>query len=315
MPLLLSVILYLLLIPFSFAAKEENYQLKIVYPYKHPIPHQISLENATETVQLQSKSGLLFVSTMLNGKGPYLFWLDTGSEISIISKEVVDDLKLPLLTKTRHNIQASHGSEILTSYLSLAPSLEIGKTTFKNAPFITVDKNHNANTLFTNLGVVGMLGINLFHGITITINFPQKTLSFQKHYVPDKNNMQMNSVYFFPVVSGKVFHNKTEKAYSFLIDTGFNGSIEMPNCNKEKLQNVKTNNSIDFFNNIETGFLSTLNGMIRFGQLSQINPVVRYADSYCKKPRSFGLIGTQFLKDKTLTINLEKRILSIVPAK
>ncbi len=314
MPLLLSVILYFLIIPFSFAEKEESYQLKIVYPYKHPIPHQISLNNATETVQLQSKYGLLFVSTMLNGKGPYLFWLDTGSEISIISKEVVDDLKLPLLTKTQHNIQASHGSELLTSYLSLAPSLEIGKTAFKNAPFITIDKQHNAHKLFTKLGVVGMLGINLFHGVTITINFPQKTLSFQEHYIPNKNSMLMNSGYFFPVVTGKVSHHNIENTYPFLIDTGFNGSIEIPDCNQEKLPNVKVSNSIDFFNNIDTGFLSTLNGMIRFGQLNQINPVVRYAESYCKKPRPFGLIGTQFLKDKTLTINLEKRILSIMHA-
>lgn len=317
MPLLLSVILYLFIIPFSFATtkNEESYQLKIVYPYKHPIPHQISLDNLTETVKLYSEFGLLFVSATLNGKGPYLFWLDTGSEISIISKEVVDNLKLPLLTKTRHNIQASYGSEMLTSYLTIAPSLKIGKTTFKNAPFITVDKKHKAHQLFTNLGVVGMLGINLFHGVTMTINFPKNTLSFQKHYVPTQNSMRMSGIYFFPVIPGKVLHNNAEKSYPFLIDTGFNGSIEMPDCNKNKPQNFEVSNSLDFFNNVETGFLSKLNGMISIGKLNQNNPVVRYADSYCKKPRPFGLIGTQFLKDKTLTINLEKRILSIVQNK
>lgn len=312
MRLILSVILYTCFLSAGFSAPDtQSYKIKVVYPYKHPIPHQITLDNLTEEVKFFTEFGLLFVKIKVNGEGPFVFWLDTGSEISIISKELVDQIKLPLISKTRHKIQASYSQASISSYLTVAPRLQMDKVSFKNAPFITIDKKSSVHKLFDNLGVKGLIGINMFHGTTLTINFKNNTLMFQKHVIPSKNTLRMRGVYFFPVISAVVNQNNSNKVYPFLIDTGFNGGIEMPDCNKAQRPHHKESHSMDFFNKIERGFLTKINGHIKVGNMKIPDPVVRYAESNCKKKRPFGLLGTQFFKGKIITINLEKRVLSI----
>lgn len=310
MRLLLSVIC-LLFAAVCFGQAEQSYHIKVVQPYKHPIPQQITLEKLTEKIKLIDEFGLLFVRATINGHGPYLFWLDTGSEISLISRKIVDESKMPLLSKTKHKIQASYSIQSLESHFTVAPTLKMSGVTFTNAPFITVDPKHQAHRLFDNLNVAGLLGINLFHGVTISINLSDHTMLFQKNVTPSENVVKLRGRYFFPVISAAIRHENKLTIYPFLIDTGFNGGIEMPDCNRNRKDTDKSSHSLDFFNKTEKGFITQINGHIQVGSMIVKDPIVRYAESNCRQSRPFGLIGTQFLKDKTLTINLEKRMLSI----
>lgn len=308
---LIAVIISVCFVTTCFAKDNQFYKVKIVKPYKHPIPQQITLYHLTERVSFFSEFGLLFVRAKINDQGPYTFWLDTGSEISLISKQIADDLKLPLLAGKKRHIQASYSKASLNTHLALAPSLNMGQVQFQSAPFLTIEKQHQAHQLLDNLNIAGIIGINMFHGVTVAINLKNNVMVFQKHVIPSSNALRMKGLYFFPVVNADVEHDAKKSSYPFLIDTGFNGGVEMPNCNKNRLPSHQASHSRDFFNKIERGFLVKLKGYIKVGNMTVPNPVVRYAESNCLKKRPFGLIGTQFLKDKIVTINLKKRLISI----
>ncbi len=292
--------------------KEIIHKLKIVQPYKQLIPHSVRLSGLTDKVKLITDLGLLFINVYINGKGPFVFWLDTGSEITLISKQLVKKLELPIIAKIEKHIQASHSKEKLNSELAIADEINIGDASFYKTPIFTLDEKHKAFKLLKNLDVVGIIGMNMFYDVTLTLDIAHNTFYMHKYFTPEKNAVKLTSQYFSPVIYVKIKNNGKTKQYPFLVDSGFNGGIEMPDCNTNKSNNGRVSHSLDFFSNIEKGIYQNINGKLTIGKLDFRNPEVRYLPSNCKKNKPFGLLGTKFLKNKLVSINLRKRLLSIV---
>tara|TARA_R110002110_G_scaffold271566_1_gene486920 strand:+ start:19555 stop:20532 length:978 start_codon:yes stop_codon:yes gene_type:complete len=292
--------------------KDVIYKLKIVQPYKQTIPHSVTLPKFTEEVKLITDLGLIFINAYINGKGPFVFWLDTGSEITLISNKIVKELELPLVAKIEKHIQASHSKKKMDSHLAIADKINIGDATFHKAPIFTLDEKHKAFELLKNLDVVGIIGMNMFYDVTLTLDIAHNKFYMQKNFTPETNAIKLTGLYFSPVIYVKIKNRGKTKQYPFLVDSGFNGGIEMPDCNTNTNDNTRISHSLDFFSKVEKGFYHNIQGKLSIGQLDYRNPEVRYVPSNCKKKKPFGLLGTKFLKDKLVSINLRKRLLSII---
>lgn len=306
-----------MLIPFSHASDAKSdedapiYKLKIVQPYKQTIPHKVTLPKLTDEVKLITDLGLLFINVYINGKGPFVFWLDTGSEITMVSSAIAKELNLPIVAKTKQRIKASHSYDTIESILTLG-NINIGQTTFHQAPIFTLDESHKAFSLLKNLDVVGIIGMNMFYDLTLTLDIANNRFFLQKHFIPDENAVRLTGMYFSPVISVKFNSDGKVEQIPFLVDSGFNGGVEMPTCKKDIEQTGRISHSLDFFSQVETGYNTTLKGKMTIGLLDFRNPEVRFVPSNCKKSKPFGLIGTKFLRDKLVSINLRKRLLSVL---
>jgi len=293
-------------------AKEIIHKLKIVQPHKQPIPHSVKLSSRIDKVKLMTDLGLLFINVYINGKGPFVFWLDTGSEMTLISEQLVKKLELPIIAKIEKHIQASHSKEKLDSALAIADEVNIGDASFYKTPIFTLSEKHKAFKLLKNLDVVGIIGMNMFYDLTLTLDIAQNKFYMHKYFTPDKNAVKLTGQYFSPVIYVKIKNSGKTKQYPFLVDSGFNGGIEMPDCSTHKNNTGRVSHSLDFFSNIEKGIYQDIKGKMSIGKLDFRNPEVRYLPSNCKKNKAFGLLGTKFLKDKLVSINLRKRLLSII---
>ncbi len=112
------------------------------------------------TVQTgQDESKRMTVPVMVNGQGPFQFIIDTGSDVSVVSTELADALKME--AKGRARIQAMNGPA--TGKMVMVKSMTVSNSTLTNfrAPAIPRER----------LGADGMLGINSLENQRITIDF------------------------------------------------------------------------------------------------------------------------------------------------
>ena len=70
----------------------------LAWQYVHveiPPPESITLADAGTTVPMLDVGGRAAVEARINGQGPYLFLFDTGASATVLSPELIQELKLP----------------------------------------------------------------------------------------------------------------------------------------------------------------------------------------------------------------------------
>lgn len=123
-------------------------------------------EAAPETLSTgEDNSSRLTVPVTINGKGPYHFIIDTGSDRSVISREVADSLGLPSAGKAR---MVSMGG--------------VNEVRIVRVDSLRVSANRELKGLVApalssrNLGADGLLGLDALKGQRIEIDFAAQTM-------------------------------------------------------------------------------------------------------------------------------------------
>ena len=105
------------------------------------------------------------VAVQVNGKGPYRFLVDTGSERTVISRQLANRLNLEAGQVTKlHSVVGINRVE--TVYI---PTLTVSSNTISvvDAPALEA----------SNIGADGMLGIDSLHSQRVMFDFKAKTMS------------------------------------------------------------------------------------------------------------------------------------------
>ncbi len=136
------------------------------------------------SVDLPMKSrGLMpAVEVMVNGKGPFLFAIDTGAGgLARVDSSLMKQLGL----KTVGQAQAGDGSGQNTRTLDVVrlDSLKVGDIEFKDVEGITRDYNTSPNLP----KIDGILGFNLFAEYLLTLDFPAKRVRIESGELPKAN--------------------------------------------------------------------------------------------------------------------------------
>jgi predicted aspartyl protease len=112
------------------------------------------------------------VPVTINGSGPYSFLVDTGSERTVISKELAGALQLGAGPKTRmHSVTGTNNVATV-----IIPRLELSRRTVKDIAAPALPQLH--------IGASGMLGIDTLKTQHILFDFAGKRMALSSQPVP-----------------------------------------------------------------------------------------------------------------------------------
>ena len=135
-------------------------------PAQAPPPSPTPGAAAPETLPLaQDPTQRLTLPVMVNGKGPYDFLVDTGSDRSVISRELAATLALP--PGRRVMIHESAGSDRVSTVV--IDHLTVGAR--------TIDHVEAPSLAAENLGAAGMLGVDALRDLHLVMDFKAMTLT------------------------------------------------------------------------------------------------------------------------------------------
>lgn len=115
------------------------------------------------------------VSTMIDGKGPYQFLIDTGAERTVISAELAQRLKLREGTGTRMHSMTGVGNVSTV----IIPKLQVSKN--------PVSGIHAPALREAHLGAAGMLGIDSLQKQRVLFDFGQQKMTVTPSRVAERN--------------------------------------------------------------------------------------------------------------------------------
>jgi predicted aspartyl protease len=141
---------------------------------------QVASPSPNETVTVRAQTPIVTLQTwvdaygrptadvLLNGRGPYKFIVDTGSNTSVLSTRVARSLNLPALPdKMVHGVTGTEMARFAT-----IARIETGRSASVNLPVAVMDA-----PAFESLD--GVLGMDMFKERRIRFNFSRKTVEFE----------------------------------------------------------------------------------------------------------------------------------------
>lgn len=307
-------IVIIFLMSSSFAQDQDVVvkTVRTVEPFTRHVPWEIDLgETGKVEIKIKSEWGLPLVEATINGQGPFKFLFDTGADSSILSYELVKKLNLiPIETKKKIFHTAHKKAEVDTA-LYIIDHLKMGGAELKDAPFVASNTATDDFQVLKHLQVVGVIGANLFHDIVLTLDLGQQKVILQNHQEKgiSGQKVKLEKNYYLPVVKVTVKRKDGNSDYNLLVDSGYSGFIKMPICFKyhEKPKQNEDVMTYDAFNQSEGGFISELDGILEIGDKKLDYPLVKYTLGECKDPSRWGLIGAEYLKYQSMSIDQKNR--------
>lgn len=189
------------------------FQLTTVYA------EPIMREEHTALIDIVNNS--IIIQAMINGKGPYRFFLDTGSSGSYVSSKVAKQLKLPF-ESARHIMLNEMPHEF--NYYRIQ-NLSIGNAVISNFEVGVTPLLDTVNQKFAPKDRVdGVLGFDAFKDFLLTLNVKAGTLSLKSGNLNPKD---INTFPFEPqipalcIIPISVQDDKGAKLqFKVMVDTG-----------------------------------------------------------------------------------------------
>jgi len=151
--------------------------------------------------------------------------LDTGSGISVISKETAERLKIKPVTKggLARAIGGDGKFEIVYGFLK---AVDIGNVQIENVPVYIREFHQNDEK------IDGYIGLSLISKFLTTIDYGNQTFSLIRKDVADEQNVVENKSLFLPLrltssgfLSGEVQLEGVQNPLNFIVDTGASISV------------------------------------------------------------------------------------------
>lgn len=139
------------------------------------------VSNST-SVPIQYRGQIAVVEVTLNGQGPYLFALDTGSGARLnVDSSLVAKLKLPVNGKSRGGDPS--GRNVREFDNVAVDSLKLGSIEFHNLTALSLDTRFTSNAPLVD----GILGFSLFADYLLTLDYPGGRVTLTHGELPPAN--------------------------------------------------------------------------------------------------------------------------------
>ncbi|NEQ78393.1 MAG: clan AA aspartic protease [Okeania sp. SIO2C9] len=135
---------------FDVEINPQTQELKLLPPT--PIP----TTNIDDAIQLKAKLGVMLAEVEINGKGPFIFMLDTGAESIFISQKLASHLNISVAERQEIRVQGFCGIE-MAEYASLA-KVKMGNYQLTNLETVIL-----SSPVLKLLEVDGILGQNFLN--------------------------------------------------------------------------------------------------------------------------------------------------------
>lgn len=145
-------------------------------PPRRMVTPAVPYEGRCAAVALDLSAIVPVVEVMVNGKGPYRFAIDTGAQgAGRISGDVADELGLEIAGEVR---APAPGGAFDTRKVYRADTLAVGSVTFGPADLIAAASSPGRIGEWS-----GVLGIDLFRELTLTIDYGNAVLRLSREAV------------------------------------------------------------------------------------------------------------------------------------
>lgn len=235
------------------------------------------------------------IKVEVNGK-PFNFMLDIGaSGIGRIDERIVKEMNL----KTVGFQDNSDGINTTQLPLIGIDSLKFGSIEMKNIELMSRDYNRTKRETLTD----GIIGREFFEKYLLTIDYPNKKVSFSQNSLNPKSKNVLRYERPF-VVKGKI--GKTE--YEFHLDSGSNLDFHFPKKIIEKLRFEDTG-EVTTARRANTEF--KLHGAIIKENFQLAKVKLKTFKAYYSEPQTWINVGGETLKSRKLTIDQKNKCLKV----
>ena len=278
---------------FALTFDQKNNRVRLLR--KATSPTSATASSAMVDVPMLSRGPMPAVEVMVNGKGPFLFAIDTGaSGQGRIDSSLVEKLALPQVGEARGSDGSGNNAQSMK--VVQVETLTLGNLEFKNLNMPSRDYNLSPSLPHID----GILGFNLFADYLLTLDYAAKRVRVEKGQLPETDGKEILSFENnrVPTVELQVGDAKL-KAH---IDSGNTaGAFMLPASLAEKLSfasppiTVGKARTVSSEIEIKEG---RLKGSIRLGRFEFPEPTVSYP-----AVSENGNIGSRALQDFALTFD------------
>ena len=184
---------------------------------------------------LEIRQNIPFVEVMLNDQGPYLFALDTGANVTVVSEALAFHLNTlgSAATESYPGVaKGAAGDEVALKGILHIESLELGEATFSDFHAAVINMRPVREALGSD--VMGIVGFSLFADRLMTIDYPRQRMMIESGDlpVPDQRDVLAlridDGLPVLPVTFGGV-------QIPLVIDTGSDHSFALPTAAADRL--------------------------------------------------------------------------------
>jgi predicted aspartyl protease len=245
------------------------------------------------------------VDVLVNGRGPYLFLIDTGaSGKARIDSSVVEALGMRVVGQTTASGAMGQG-EVPINRVEVQ-SLTVGDRVYGNLAVLSRSYN-SPGEYVPDIG--GILALGLFEDQLLTLDYPARQVRIEEGSLPPADGRTIldvemrGGVMFVPIRVGEL----TVEAE---IDTGSDRYLDLPTKVIRKLHLATFPRPIGQVAGL-TGSVNAaetiVRGELQIGQHRIAKPEVTFAETF-----EFPILGSAFLHDFILTIDQRSRRIRLV---
>jgi predicted aspartyl protease len=270
-----------------------------------PVPQPPS--SAATIVALKPFGTQPAVEVLVNGRGPYLFLVDTGaSGVARIDSSVVAELRLPRVGEAT-GVGAMGQQGVLTRVK--VETLQVGKETFRELTPLSRSYNVEGEYL-PNIG--GILALNLFEDRLLTIDFPNRQLRIERGALPAADGRTIleyeprGNLVYVPIRIGGV-------ALTAEVDTGNDRALDLPTDVIRKLRLRSFPRPLGRAEGLGATIPLAevrLADELAIGSHRVAEPLVTFSEGF-----EHPILGSSFLQDYVVTIDQRNRRLRLVRAR
>ena len=246
--------------------------------------------------------GRIYVDARVNGKGPFIFAIDTGaSGMGRADASLTSALSLPVKRTGETTDGVNNATVDMTSF----ESLEIGGLVRRDLEVITRDYN---SRMTPEMAIAGIIGRDFFSDGTLIIDYPSKTLSFSRSVsVPagDKSALPYDRPFRVPITIGGM-------TVDGQLDTGANVELVMPKSLFAKVAGspLEAAGDATLTNTTLKTESSVVRGPFTIGKASLSNVNVRVSDRFPEL-----MVGARALQNFRIMIDQRSKQVAVCPTR
>jgi predicted aspartyl protease len=266
--------------------------------------------------KIDPASGHVHVPVMVNGKGPFIFALDTGASATTISKSLADKLEIETYEGER-NKAGGAGGKLVPVKEAMLESFTIGSESFSTQKVGVID----FDAIFGGAGCFtdGVIGHTMLKDYTMSVNYNEKKLKLAKTNGSEHDGLNWTNFKYLEdshLVGVPVYINGSGP-YDLVLDTGSGGNVITPNLAVElgliEASSDETANAPPCSDGECVGVGGRVRGFatkvdkFSVGGMSQEDVMLGVIDlkviSPTGKKMDYGIVGYPFLKDFELVLD------------
>ncbi len=264
-----------------------------------PLPEKSVLRSARVVLPLDSDASRPSIQAKINGKGPFLFVLDTGAQGFIIHEDLAKELGLPVVGKDTigdpSNPDAIAVDQVRIETVDIDQVSLSGVTAISWAPPAQM-KSHMKGR--------GVFGLNMLSPFLVTFDYPASKIVIENGSLSARDGE--NVVAWRAKDDGlpTLKLSVADVTFDAHIDSGAPGKLTLPENAREKFSYVAEPVVVGHGRTVNSEFTvwrGTLDGKAKLGTFIVNNPELGFVSML--DSTGFANIGSAFLRDFVVTFD------------